>query len=94
MSDELRKAKINELVKEHNLPPEIISRCVLNDGIVDIERLGIALQSVAHGASGRGVVDQAKIEALKTKYREAETRGDTLAMVSLKRQVREAGGLI
>jgi hypothetical protein len=92
MSDGLRKAKIDELVKEHNLPAEIISRCVLDDGLVDTERLGIALQAVAHGASGRGVVDQAHLKNLKEAYGAAKHRGDTVSMVSLKRQIHEMGG--
>jgi hypothetical protein len=92
--DTLQAQKISELVKEHNLPPEIVGRCVAADGLVDNERLGIALQSSAFGKSGRGAVDQVQVESLKAAYAEAEKRGDNVAMIGIKRRVFELGGRI
>ena len=92
--DTLQATKIKELVETHNLPREIVERCVAKDGLVDTERLGIALQSAAFGKSGRGAVDQAQVENLKSAYQEARDRGDHVSAIGLKRQVFEAGGSI
>ena len=92
--DTLQATKIKELVETHNLPREIVERCVAKDGLVDTERLGIALQSADFGKSGRGAVDQAQVENAKQAYSEAVARRDHVAMIGLKRRVFELGGTV
>jgi hypothetical protein len=76
MSD-LKEKKVAELQIQHGLPAEILARCVSDDGAVDAERLGLALQATNFGMSGRSGANQAEIEQLRGQLSELETAAKT-----------------
>jgi hypothetical protein len=90
--DALRQQKINQLVSEHNLPSDIVDRCVGVDGTVDIARLGIALQTQQFMLTGMTAQNAAEIESLKKAYKEAQARRDGMAMVRIQSRIYELGG--
>jgi hypothetical protein len=66
---DLKEAKVAELVAQHGLPSEIVSRCVSDDGAVDDEKLDIALQSANFGITAKSAAAQLEIEALQNSYK-------------------------
>jgi hypothetical protein len=90
--NDLRQAKINALVAEHNLPSDIIGRCVAADGIVDNDKLGLALQTRAFAQSGIANANQAEIERLIDEYYVAQDNRDPARMIRLQSRIFELGG--
>jgi hypothetical protein len=58
----VREQKVNQLVAEHNLPAEIVGRCVDEAGIVNADMLGIALQTKNLTQEGMAVMDLSEAE--------------------------------
>jgi len=92
--NDLKERRINQLVTEHNLPSDIVSRCVNEDGIVDNGKLGIALQTRAYAESGKTAANEGLIAALSDAYWEATDRKDAVAMISLKSGIFKLGGTL
>jgi hypothetical protein len=99
----LKEAKIQELQAQHGLPAEILGRCVSDDGIVDGDKLGIALQSATFGISARSAAKQAEIEALQNAYKNLQdeiknpqaNKPDLVGrMVSIKGRLQALGAVI
>jgi|WetSurSiteA1Bulk_404760.scaffolds.fasta_scaffold178201_2 hypothetical protein len=89
---DLREERINQLVVEHNLPSDIVGRCVAADGIVDNEKLGLALATRAFAQSGVANANQAEIERLTEEYYVAQDKRDPAQMIRLQSRIFELGG--
>jgi hypothetical protein len=88
----LKEQKIQELQQQHDLPAEILGRCVDETGTVDNARLGIALSTRAFTQSGMSAQNQAQVEALSEQYYQAQDRHDASAMIRIKSRIYELGG--
>jgi hypothetical protein len=98
MSD-LSELRLTEILEQYpGVPRDILAPAIDSAGIVDVTQLGHILRAYRAGAEGRvaaqGAQNAAKLESLKTAYAEARSRGDSVAMVGIKRRVYELGGAV
>ena len=62
------------------------------DGIVDNDKLGVALLTRAYAESGKSAANEGLIEALSAAYWAAADSRDALSMVALKCRINKLGG--
>ncbi|MCX5888195.1 MAG: hypothetical protein NTY36_01925 [Deltaproteobacteria bacterium] len=98
MSD-LKEKRIDEVAAQYpSIPRNLFSPAVDAAGLVNSDYLAGIITAFQAGVSGKVAAQDAKnaaqVEALKTQYREAVARGDSVAMIGLKRRVHELGGAV
>jgi len=93
---ELKEQRLSEVSKQYpGIPPHILAPAIDSAGLVDTQTMSALITAFQAGVSGKVAAQDAQnavqVENLQAAYAEAKGRGDSVAMIGLKRQLHALG---